>query len=182
MPTADATQILLSAHRGDRRAADVLMPLVYDKLRGLAGRLMREERHGHTLDPTALVNEAYLQLVKIDRVDWQGKSHFYAMAARQMRRVLINHAKMHGAKKRRDEKLTLHTGDARADVPHVEFAALHEALDVLAQKSERQARVAELRFFAGMQCKEIAQALGVAERTVRNDWLVARAWLARRLQ
>ena len=157
MPAKDATEILLSARRGDRRAADELMPLVYDKLRGLAGRLMKNERRGHTLDPTALVNEAYLQLVKIDRVDWQAKSHFYAMAARQMRRVLVNHAKMHDAQKRRVEKVTLHSGDALDDGPTVDFMALHQALQALAQKSERQACIAEFRFFAGLREKEIAQ-------------------------
>ena len=180
-PESDATHSLAAYSRGDRKAADDLLPLVYDKLRAVAAKYMKRERSDHTLQPTAVVHEAYLALIKIDRIDWQGRTHFYAMAARQMRRVLINHARERGAKKRAGQKVTLETDVGVAPERPLEFLALHEALEKLAGKNQRQADVAELRYFGGLHEKEIAHVLGIAERTVRNDWLVARAWLAREL-
>ena len=176
-----ATESLAALSRGEREAAHELMPLVYDKLRALAGRYMQSERRDHTFQPTALVHEAYLALVNVDRIDWNGKTHFYAMAARQMRRALVDHARERGAKKRAGRKVTLRTDVALAPERPLKFLALHEALEKLAGKNKRQADVAELRFFGGLDEKEIAHALGVSERTVRSDWLKGRTWLAREL-
>jgi RNA polymerase sigma factor (TIGR02999 family) len=164
------------------------MPLVYDKLRALAGRYMQQEKADHTLQPTALVHEAYLALIKVDRINWHGKTHFYAMAARQMRRALIDHARERGAKKRSGKRVTLKTDIGVAPEQPLRFMAVHEALEKLAARNQRQADVAELRFFGGLHekeiacaLKEIACALGCSERTVRSDWRTGRAWLARAL-
>ncbi len=182
MNDTDATQVLLASSRGDPKAAAELMPLVYDRLRALAGRYMKGERPEHTLQPTALVNEAFLALVRIEAVDWEGKTHFYAMAARQMQRVLVDHARKRGARKRAGEMVSLKSDIAGVAEQPIEFHALHQALGKLEKRNPRQSQVAELRFFAGLREKEIAHVLGVSERTVRNDWLVARAWLAGELK
>lgn len=179
----DTTVTLVECARGDARAADELMPQVYDQLRALAGRFMQDERAGHTLQPTALVNEAYMRMVRIERVDWQGKAHFFAVAARQMRRILIDHAHAKGAKKRgeRMSHVTLDEGVLASSEDPVAILALEQALVALERRNPRQSRVAELRLFAGMQVKEIAHVLGVSERTVKGDWRFARAWLMREL-
>jgi RNA polymerase sigma factor (TIGR02999 family) len=144
---------------------------------------MRRERPDHTLQPTAVVHEAYLRMIDISRIDWQGKTHFFAMAARQMRRVLIEHARKAGAKKRgaRPQRITLKDDVALARDRTVDLLALQEALEKLARRNRRHAQVAELRLFAGLSEKEMAYALGVSDRTVREAWRVARAWLAREL-
>jgi RNA polymerase sigma factor (TIGR02999 family) len=144
---------------------------------------MRQERSDHTLQPTALVHEAYIRMIDVDRIDWQGKTHFFAIAARQMRRVLIEHARKAGAQKRgaRPQMISLDENLAVTEERTVDLLALDEALEKLAGRNERHAQVAELRFLAGMSEKETAFALQVSERTVREDWRVARAWLAREL-
>jgi RNA polymerase sigma factor (TIGR02999 family) len=157
------------------------MLAVYGKLRALAGRYMKQERSDHTLQPTALVHEAYLALVNIERVDWKGKVHFYAMAARQMRRVLVGYARRHKALKRGGRKVTLKSDAEVTPKGVVDPLLLDLALEKLAGMHPRQAEVVELRYFAGLREKEVAHVLGVSERTVRNDWVVARAWLAREL-
>ncbi len=177
------TSRLLAHSRGNREAAEQLLPLVYDKLRALAGTMMRDERPGHTLDATAVVHEAYLRLVEVNRIDWNGKTHFYAMAARQMRRVLIDHARQRRADKRGGDfrRVTLTENIARGEGPWTDVVALHEALKKLGDRNERRCRVAEMRLFAGLQNAEIANVLGVSERTVKEDWHMARAWLSREL-
>lgn len=179
-----ATQALVAHTAGDSCAASRLLPLVYGELRAAAGRILRQERRGHTLQPTALVHEAYLRLIDINRVDWQGKTHFFAMAATQMRRILVEHARKAAAVKRGGpwRRVTLSDSVGQAPGDPVELLALDQTLDRLQQISPRQAKVAELRLFAGLDSKEIALALGVTDRTIRGDWRVAQAWLARELE
>jgi len=188
-PRDQATTIVASL--GDRTAAptataEQLMPLVYDELRRLArGYLARESRE-HTLQPTALVHEAYLRLVDQSRVNWQGCSHFRAVGAGMMRRILIDHARRRGGLKRGGGRQRVTLGDSLlrstdTDVDLLELLALDEALEKLARLDRRQARVIELRFFGGMTAAEIAVALGVSERTVGDDWKHGRAWLRREL-
>ncbi len=144
---------------------------------------MRLERQNQTLQPTALVNEAYLKLVDRDRCDWQNRAHFFGVAARAMRQVLVDHARKHGARKRGGtwQKITLDENLQDPGQASLEILALHDALEKLAVESERTARVAELRVFGGLMAKEIAFLLGVSKRTVDGDWQVARMWLGREL-
>jgi RNA polymerase sigma factor (TIGR02999 family) len=177
----------LGSRTGHPRAtAEQLMPLVYDELRRLARGFMARENRDHTLQPTALVNEAYLRLVDQTRVDWRGRSHFRAVGARVMRRILIDHARRRGGPKRGGGLKRCTLGDSvlsppdpEVDLP--ELLALNDALDGLARLDERQARVVELRFFGGLTTAEIAEVLGVSERTVGGDWKHGRAWLRREL-
>ena len=180
---AQATLLLTAHTNGSGRAADELMPLVYDELRALAARLLRAERPGSTLQPTALVHEAYLRLIEHDRIDWQGKTHFLAMAATQMRRILVDHARAKAAQKRGgpSRRVTLTESLARTPDATVELLALDEALSRLVARHPRQGRVAELKIFAGLLSREIAHCLSVSERTVKDDWRVARAWLMKEL-
>lgn len=169
-----------------RPRAEELMDAVYGELRRLARGYLRRERRGHTLEPTALVHEAYLRLVDQKRVDWRGRTHFFAVGARMMRRLLVDHARRHDRKKRGGDWRQVTLGDAA--VPLLggslgadDLLALAAALDRLAELDERQARVVELRFFAGLKVDEAAEALGVSRRTVEADWTHARAWLRREL-
>lgn len=182
MEPTTATQLLRRAVDGDAVAADQLLPLVYDELRALARRFLRGQE-GHTLQPTALVHEAWLHLVEQSQRDWRNRAHFFAVAARIIRRVLVDHARMRASLKRRGdrERVKLEESAAEAAQPDVDLLALDEALHELAQLDARQARVVELRFFAGLEIDEVALALGVSPRTVKEDWRVARAFLSRRL-
>jgi len=182
-PSPDATHILLEHAGGDPAAAERLLPLVYAELRALAARFMREERRTHTLEPTALVHEAYVKLVDGSRVGWEGRSHFLALAAQAMRQVLVDHARRRKARKRGGgaRPLALTGLDPGAEARTLDILALDEALEKLARRNARQAEVVKLRFFAGLTCEETALVLSVTERTVRNDWYVARAWLNREL-
>ncbi len=155
--------------------------LLYRELRALAGSLLRQERVGHTLQPTALVHEAFAKLVDQERVDWQGRAHFLAIAGQAMRRVLVDHARRHRAEKRGGglERVTL--GGIGNDEQDFALIELDDALTKLASESERAARVAELKVFGGLSGDEIAEALGVSRRTVTGDWTLARMWLAREL-
>jgi RNA polymerase sigma factor (TIGR02999 family) len=169
-----------------RASAEQLMPLVYEELRRLARGYMARENRDHTLQPTALVHEAYLRLVDQSRVTWQGRSHFRAVGARVMRRILIDHARRRGGLKRGGDHQRVTLGDSLLrppdpDVDLPELLTLNEALDKLARLDERQAQVVELRFFGGLTTAEIAETLGVSERTVGNDWKHGRAWLKREL-
>jgi RNA polymerase sigma factor (TIGR02999 family) len=179
----EVTQILHEWSDGDSNAPERLMPFVYDELRRLARSFLARERAGHTLQPTALVNEAYLRLVDQTRVNWQSRAHFYGVAASMMRRVLIDHARTHAAVKRGGTAIRLSLDDLQ--IPLEERAAgllaLDEALVRLAEMDERKSRVVELRFFAGMSEEEIADLLGVSVRTVLRDWKTARLWLYREL-
>ncbi len=182
MPENDVTKILLAAGGGDARAAEQLLPLVYDELRRLAARQLRHESPGHTLQPTALVHEAWLRLVDQTQVQWQNRTHFLAVAATAMRRILVNHAKARGRLKRGGpdrnalrvplDQLVDSLSERSADL-----AALDEALSRLAELDPQQARIVELRFFGGMTVEEIARALDLSPRTVHREWAMARAWL-----
>lgn len=181
MAIPEETTVLLNRlGRGERDAASALLPLIYDELRALAVGYMKHERTDHTLQPTALVHEAYLRLVDAEHIEWRGRSKFLALAAQQIRRVLVDHARGHKAVKRGggvgkiayDERLHAASGD------DVDLIGLDDALNELAMRSERQARVVELRFFAGMTVEQAAELLEVSPRTVKGDWRAARAWLA----
>ena len=182
-PRGQATCLLSGARRGDGQALSSLMQLVYDELRSLAGVYLRRERGGHTLQATALVNEAFLRMIDSTLVEQADQTHFFAIAAGVMRRVLIDHARGHGAQKRGGglHRLTLDSDLAVTPDADVELLALEEALNKLAALDARQARVVELRFFGGLNVAEAADVLGVSKRSVENDWELARAWLHRQL-
>lgn len=177
------TELLVRARSGSSDAMDRLMPLVYDELRAIAHRQLRGERDEHTLSTTALVHEAYLRLVDQRRVAWQDRTHFFAVAARVMRRVLVDYARRRVAKKRDGMRHAVSLDEAllvvesQADL----LLDLDEALSRLADQDERLARVVELRFFAGLTDEETAGILGVSPRTVRYDWIKAKGWLYREL-
>jgi RNA polymerase sigma factor (TIGR02999 family) len=184
MMRAETTRLLLDAAEGKQAAMEALLPLVYDELKAIAVRKMRDERVDHTLQPTALVNEAFLRMVDQTRVRWQGKAHFCAVAANMMRRILVDHARRRSAEKRGagfqqvalDEALAPAGGDNPVDI-----VALDDLLNRLTELNARHARVVELRFFGGLNVEETAHALGVSPATVKNDWRVARAWLLSQL-
>jgi RNA polymerase sigma factor (TIGR02999 family) len=160
------------------------MPLVYHELRRLAGGYLRGERPDHTLQPTALIHEAYVRLVEQDVPEWQGRAHFYGVAARLMRQILVDHARTRRASKRGGDQRKLSLDDAPPVFTHEDAAslvALDEALKKLAALDERQCRVVEMRAFGGMGVEETARALGVSEPTVKRDMRVAQAWLRREL-
>jgi RNA polymerase sigma factor (TIGR02999 family) len=179
----DVTQILREWSGGDRDAPERLMPLVYDEMRRLARSFLARERDGHTFQPTALVNEAYLRLVDQTRVNWQNRAHFYGIASSMMRRVLIDHARAHATEKRGGVAVHLSIDDVQVPVEKraASFLALDEALEKLAQMDPRKARIVEMRFFGGLSDEEIAEVLGVSSRTVLRDWKTARLWLYREL-
>lgn len=180
---ADATQLLGRLKHGDDRAAGELLPLIYDEMRAVAARFLRGERANHTLQPTALVHEAFLRLVDQKQADYQSRAHFLAIGAQVMRRVLIDHARAHGRLKRGGSRQRLQLDEALALVPQHEadLLALNELIDKLRALDERQAKIVELRFFSGMTVDEVATVLGVSKRTVEGDWMHARAWLAREM-
>jgi RNA polymerase sigma factor (TIGR02999 family) len=179
----EVTRLLAATAKGDRAAYDELLPLVYEELRGIAQRHLRLERPGHTLATTDLVHEAYFALVGIDRVSWVDRAHFLAVAARAMRRVLINHAVARSAQKRGGDRewTGLDVDALPAAMPDELVMALDEALQRLEQRNERYGRIVECRFFAGMSIEETASALDVSPATVKRDWAMARAWLHREL-
>lgn len=162
-------------------AASRLLPQVYDELRALAARYMRRERRDHTLQPTALVHEAYVRLVDGARVEWQDETHFCALAAMQMRRILIEHARARGARKRGGGARRITLNDSIAISPNgvLDMLTLEDALNRLEKESPRQCRVVELRFFGGLSVAETARFLEISASTVKDEWRVARAWLAR---
>ena len=175
---ADVTRLLRNLNAGNREAIDALVPLVYAELRKLAAHYLKSERDEHTLQPTALVNEAYLRLVQ-QETEWQNRTHFFAMAANLMRRVLVDYARTSKAEKRGGEAEKIALEDAFVFVKErpAEMLALDEALDELARIDPRRSRVVELRFFGGLTTEEIADVLGVHVNTVLRDWNLARAWL-----
>jgi RNA polymerase sigma factor (TIGR02999 family) len=180
------TALLLEASRGDQTALNQLFPLVYDSLRRAAGKRMARERAGHTWSTTDLVHEAYLKLVRLDRMQWQGRSHFLAMAAQSMRNILVDHALARKADKRGGggERVTLDEDVmdlALPNAPGSDLQALDRALQRLESIDARQCRVVECRVFAGMSVEETAQALDVSPASVKRDWTRARAWLNREL-
>jgi len=179
----DITQILLKWSDGDNSALEELMPLVYDELRRLAVRYLRHERANHTLQPTALVNEAYLRLVDQQKVEWQGRAQFFGLAARLMRNILVDHARSRQTAKRGGENYQVSFDSNQTGVkPQLEFLAVHEALERLAMFDPQKARIVELRFFGGLSIEETSEVLHIGHATVERDWKLARAWLRRELE
>jgi RNA polymerase sigma factor (TIGR02999 family) len=179
----EITRLLLAWGAGDKAAFDALMPLVYTELRRLARNYMRQQRPDHTLQTTALVNEAYLRLIDSSRVNWQNRTHFFAISAQLMRRILVDFARRRGSLKRGGEVQKVELDEALV-IPleqKTDLVALDDALKILAELNPRQSEVVELRYFGGLSEVEIAEHLEVSVRTVRRDWSVARAWLFRKL-
>jgi len=180
----DVTHLLIQWSKGDSAALDALVPLVYDELRGLAQLYLSREKPGHTLSSTALVHEAYLRLVKQKDVTWQNRAHFFAVAARMMRRILVDHARKHGYAKRGGGAMTLSLDETIAPAAperELDLVALDDALEALAKLDERQSRMVELRFFGGLSIEETSEVLGVSAPTVKREWASARAWLFREI-
>jgi RNA polymerase sigma-70 factor (ECF subfamily) len=177
------TRLLVDLEGGDSTAAARLLPVVYDQLRAVADSFFRRQPSDHTLQPTALVHEAYLRLVNQTDAKWGSRAHFFAVASKAMRQILINHAERRAAAKRGGDrqKLTLSEGLVPAPQRDIDLLALDEALTKLAALSERMGRVVELRFFGGLTVQEVAHVLHVSKRTVEGDWQTARAWLSREL-
>jgi RNA polymerase sigma factor (TIGR02999 family) len=176
----EVTGLLVRFREGDREAEAQLIPLVYNELRRLASRYLKRERGAHTLEPTALVHEAFLRLTNENQPEWQDRAHFFGVAARLMRQILVDHARRHHSLKRggdcqqstMTEELAVYSPQKSA-----ELLALDEALQRLASQDERQCRVVEMKFFAGLNIEQIAAVLDVSTRTVKRDWTMARAWL-----
>ncbi len=186
-PSGQVTQLLKAMRAGDAQAADDLLPLVYSELHRLAAAYMRRERADHTLQPTALINEAYLRLVG-EEIDWSSRGHFIGIAAHVMRQVLVDHARAHSAQRRAGGVNRVELDENLAAAPNVdpnrvdEVIAIDEALGKLAAESPRQARVVELRYFGGLSVEQIASVLEIAPRSVKRDWALARIWLYRALR
>jgi RNA polymerase sigma-70 factor, ECF subfamily len=180
----EVTELLGRFRKGDREAEAHLVPLIYKELRRLASRYLNRERGDHTLQPTALVHEAFLRLANDKQPEWQDRAHFFGVAAKLMRQILVDHARRHQSLKRggdcqrsmMTEELPVYTPDRSA-----ELLALDEALRRLANQDERQCRVVEMKFFAGLNIEQIAAILGVSPRTVKREWTMARAWLHQEL-
>jgi RNA polymerase sigma factor (TIGR02999 family) len=181
--TSNITQALIDLSDGDKSALDRLFPQVYDHLRRVAERELRRERPDHTLSPTALVHEAYMKLAQLDRINWQGRAHFFGSSAKAMRRILISYARMKKADKRGAgaEHVPIENALVAAQTRPADLIALDEALAKLEQRSERQAQIVECRFFGGMGVAETAAALSISPATVKRDWTMARAFLNREL-
>jgi RNA polymerase sigma-70 factor, ECF subfamily len=182
--TRQVTGLLLAWRKGDEDALNELIPLVHEELRRIARRCMAGERAGHSLQATALVNEAYLRLIDVQRVDWQNRAHFLAMTARLMRRILVDVARSRGYQKRGGGavRVTFDAALVVTDEPGQDLVALDDALAALATVDERKARVIELRFFGGLSVEETASVLAVSVDTVMRDWKLAKAWLQRELR
>jgi RNA polymerase sigma factor (TIGR02999 family) len=178
-PREDVTVLLSQLAKGNESAASKLIPLVYDELRRLAAAYMRRERPDHTLQPTALVNEAYLKLIEQREVDWHGRAHFFGIAAQVMRRILIDHARGHLRDKRGGGVSPVPLEEALVFSPEQssELVKLDEALQRLAKLDPRQGKIVELRFFGGLTVEQTAELLGISAKTVKRDWSVAKAWL-----
>lgn len=178
-----ATRMLVRARRGDDSALAALMPIVYDELKSLAGTYLRHERPGHTLQPTALVHEAYLRLFDSQEVAGLERPHFLAIASGVMRRVLVEHARRKHAEKRGAGRVrvTLDADPAVSPAADADLLDLSDALDRLSSREERLGRVVEMRFFGGLSVDEVAEELGASKRTVEADWTFARSWLRREL-
>jgi RNA polymerase sigma factor (TIGR02999 family) len=182
-PTQEITQILKQWNAGEVDAAAKLMPLVYEELRSLARNYLAQERGDHTLQPTALVHEAYLRIADDAEMTWQDRAHFYGVAARLMRQILVDHARAHSAAKRGgfQTKLVLEEAREVAGQKPVEIVALDGALQSFAETYPRKSQVVELKFFGGLDAREIAEVLQVSEKTVLRDWSFAKLWLCREL-
>ncbi len=183
MQIPDVTILLDNWSKGDQNALDQLTPVVYDELRRLAASYMRRERQDHTLQSTALVNEAYLKLVDQKNVVWQNRAHFFGIAAQMIRRILVDHARAHKAEKRGGGAGVLSLDEA-IGVPEkrdIEILSLNDALTRLSELDPQQGRIVELRFFTGLSIEETAEVVGVSPATVKREWAAARAWLFREI-
>jgi len=181
---ADITRLLIDWRGGDQAALERLMPLVHDELRRLARRHVAHERVGHTLQATALVNEAFVRLIDVRQVKWQDRAHFFAMSSRLMRRILVDFARSKGYQKRGGgaQKVSFDEALVVATEPGQDLVALDDALNALAAFDARKAQVVEMRFFGGLSVEETAEALNVSVDTVMRDWKLAKAWLLRELR
>jgi RNA polymerase sigma factor (TIGR02999 family) len=180
----EVTQLLHKLRQGDKEAEGLLIPLVYSELRRIASGYLRREFGSDSFQPTALVHEAYLRLSDIKEIDWEGRSHFFAVSATLMRRILVDHARTKRAKKRGgNDWIAVSLNDAVLPFPakSPEILALDDALARLAMLDERQAKIVEMRFFAGMSEEEIGDTLGISARTVKRGWRIAKAWLFKEL-
>ena len=182
-PSQNITKLLVDWRNGDQEALDQLMPLVYEELRRMANHYMRNERKGHTLQTSALVNDAYLRLVDHENIDWQNRSHFFGLAAQAMRRILVDHARSRNYQKRggNAERVSLDEAANFAEERATELIALDEALQELAKLDPRKSRIVEMRYFGGLTGEETAEVLGISTATVARDWETAKAWLLREL-
>lgn len=180
----EITRLLADWSNGDRQALEKLTPLVYDELRRLAGRYLRQERAGHTLQSTALVHEAYMKLVGQNNVRWQNRAHFFGIAAQMIRRILVDYARARKADKRGSgaERLSLDEAIALPGGQDLDLVALDDALDGLAKIDARQSRLVELRFFAGLTIEETAEVMQMSLATAKRDWVSAKAWLSREVR
>jgi RNA polymerase sigma-70 factor, ECF subfamily len=180
---SEITQLLHRLEAGDRSGVDRLFSAVYQELRNMAAKCFQREAKGNTLQPTALVHEAYMKLVDQKAVDWQGRTHFFAVAAQAMRRILVDHARQRGAAKRGGGQKRLQLDDQLVSgfQPNDDILAVDEALSKLAQLDPRQAELVELRFFGGLSVDEAADALGISKRAAEREWTMVRAWLRREL-
>jgi len=179
---SQVTQLLAEWSKGDRAALEALMPLVYSELRRVANHYLSQEKPGHTLSATALVHEAYLRLVK-QKLPWQSRAHFFAVAAQMMRRILVDHARSHNYAKRGGGVMTITLDSALASSDReLDLVALDDALLSLAKLDERQSRMVELRFFGGLSIEETSEVLGISAPTVKREWASARAWLFREIR
>jgi RNA polymerase sigma factor (TIGR02999 family) len=178
------SKLLLNWGQGDQGAREALIPLVYDELRRLARRYLRRERPDHTLQSAALVNEAYLRLIRQDQPQWQNRAHFFGVAAQLMRHILVDHARNRAAAKRGAgaPRLTLDPDVALPQTRDVDLVALDDALNQLAALDPQQSRLVELRFFGGLSIEETSVVLGVSPATVKREWATARAWLQREMR
>ena len=184
VPSEDVTRLLARWKDGDEAALQQLLPIVHEQLRTMARRQMAAERPGHTLQPTALVNEAYLRLVNLKQMHWQNRAHFFAMAARLMRRILVDFARSRGYQKRGGgaQQVSFTQALEVAEGQPTDVVALDDALEALAHVDQRKSRVVELRFFGGLSVEETAEVLNVSRETVKRDWKVAKMWLLRHLR
>jgi RNA polymerase sigma factor (TIGR02999 family) len=184
MESQDVTGLLVKWGQGEHGVLDQILPTVYDELHRIAGRYLNRERPNHTLQPTALINEAYLRLVDQSRLTLQNRAHFFGIAARVMRRILVEHARAHQAAKRGGSAIQVPLDEAvhgGAREENIDFVVLDAALDRLAKMDSQQSRVVELRYFAGLTIEETAEAMGASPATIKRSWTVARAWLRREM-
>jgi RNA polymerase sigma factor (TIGR02999 family) len=175
----EITALLAELKKGNKQAEEQLIPLVYKELHRLSRHYMRGEKHGHTLQPSALVNEVYMRLAGEHNVDWKNRAHFFGTAAHVMRRILVDHARTRDAGKRGGaaEKVSLENAFVYTDGQSWQVVAVHEALNKLAEWDQRQCRIVEMRFFAGLNVEETAEALGLSPTTIKREFQVAKAWL-----
>jgi RNA polymerase sigma factor (TIGR02999 family) len=179
METPNVTQLLNKAQAGDKDSLDKLLPIVYQELRRVAAAQLRRERSDHTLQPTALVHEAYLRLLEQREVNWQNRTHFFSIAAEMMRRILVNYAVQRNAQKRGDgaTRIALDEAVGYARDRDLDLVSLDEALTRLSEFDPQQARIVELRFFGGLTIEETAEVLGVSDSHIKREWRAAKSWL-----